>query len=1045
MSEVPAASPLKTIVVKPEVALELGPRDMLLDSTELTQLELFSQLKKPISVEKFPGSIVLRNFQPGDVICRQGEAGSSAFYITKSDDLTAVFSRPLAAPADQVTQPVATAHILAGSTTRARSRSWWQKILPLSKSSNVEAAVPDFIPNDGPSDIDYQTRQADMFEGDVFGEMSCMTHSPRSATVVAARECWMVEFQRNIFDQMQKDAGYRDLVDEIYRQRVLSTHLKKLAFFRDVDDALLAQVRESASLHVHDPGDVICDEQDVSDSVYIVRSGIVQVATGVSAFLKTSLINDWQALASSLIPRSIGPAPDDNPTDTSSSPASPVDDILAAARGGGDKKETPAEEAPKPASPVDDILAAARGGGDKKETPAEEAPKPASAVDDILAAARGGDSESVVVDPEPTEAKDVPAEPGTAGGSAVDDILSAARGSSAESRPSKSRPASAVKSAKSRSTSGPSAEDILAMAAGGSPAETKTENGTSEADDDDESLVSAPSASSDGIEEEIWNWLRPSVQQATTRMAKGEIASEDQDLLVGALNQLVKQRALVSSKSMAEVLQRPEVLPQVTSFPKGIKGAAKDWSELEVRIGNYTALRSIYSGQLPGRQRRSGPPRILGYLARGECFGEMGVLADEPRTASCIAYDHPNDDPGRRPGRVELVRIDATVFRSLLESSPALASRVDALVLERRAELDEQTSIGEFNSWDATPEFRDSGLIQGQNLLLIDLDSCTRCGDCVRACVESHDDGYSRLFLDGPRFDRFLVPSACRQCLNPSCMIGCPVGSIQRGANGQIEIRDWCIGCSLCARQCPYDSIQMHDVGLISENSIGWHYAPASAVGSGNWQSTSQNGRGWQAGNSPFRWTIDLQQSLVESSPDHWQPGSAELAEPIYFKHQIKLESEQLLQTGRIRLHITAQQTVARVWINGAEVELQQDAKQKKKGEFEAELQAMGLLRAGTNTLALELRAPDDASQAPRLADGLTLLSVRLDPVPEMGAITAATADGLVQPSVELVTERAVVCDLCSSLASQQPACVTHCPHDAAMRVDARQYFPTHN
>ena len=34
MSEVPAASPLKTIIVKPEVALELGPRDMLLDSAQ---------------------------------------------------------------------------------------------------------------------------------------------------------------------------------------------------------------------------------------------------------------------------------------------------------------------------------------------------------------------------------------------------------------------------------------------------------------------------------------------------------------------------------------------------------------------------------------------------------------------------------------------------------------------------------------------------------------------------------------------------------------------------------------------------------------------------------------------------------------------------------------------------------------------------------------------------------------------------------------------------------------------------------------------------
>ena len=43
-------------------------------------------------------------------------------------------------------------------------------------------------------------------------------------------------------------------------------------------------------------------------------------------------------------------------------------------------------------------------------------------------------------------------------------------------------------------------------------------------------------------------------------------------------------------------------------------------------------------------------------------------------------------------------------------------------------------------------------------------------------------------------------------------MIGCPVGSINRGDNGEIQIRDWCIGCSLCADQCPYGSIQMNAI-----------------------------------------------------------------------------------------------------------------------------------------------------------------------------------------------------------------------------------------
>jgi Fe-S-cluster-containing hydrogenase component 2 len=94
---------------------------------------------------------------------------------------------------------------------------------------------------------------------------------------------------------------------------------------------------------------------------------------------------------------------------------------------------------------------------------------------------------------------------------------------------------------------------------------------------------------------------------------------------------------------------------------------------------------------------------------------------------------------------------------------------------------------------------------------LIDLERCTRCDECVRACASTHNDGRSRLIREGPRFGNFLVPASCRQCRDPVCMIGCPVGSIHKGATNEIVIEDWCVGCGICAEQCPYGSIHMHE------------------------------------------------------------------------------------------------------------------------------------------------------------------------------------------------------------------------------------------
>jgi len=110
-------------------------------------------------------------------------------------------------------------------------------------------------------------------------------------------------------------------------------------------------------------------------------------------------------------------------------------------------------------------------------------------------------------------------------------------------------------------------------------------------------------------------------------------------------------------------------------------------------------------------------------------------------------------------------------------------------------------------------EFTEQGLYQGQSLLILDLHKCTRCQECVKACAATHG-GITRLLLEGNRVGPYLVPSACRSCHDPLCLVGCPVDAIHRRPGPgthklAIEIDDHCIGCGLCAYNCPFGSIHM--------------------------------------------------------------------------------------------------------------------------------------------------------------------------------------------------------------------------------------------
>jgi Fe-S-cluster-containing hydrogenase component 2 len=168
------------------------------------------------------------------------------------------------------------------------------------------------------------------------------------------------------------------------------------------------------------------------------------------------------------------------------------------------------------------------------------------------------------------------------------------------------------------------------------------------------------------------------------------------------------------------------------------------------------------------------------------------------RTATCAATDF-----------VQLVRIKADDFARMLEEFPEVAEGITEVARARR-QMDlqllgrvQQVSLG---------SFLEQELMQGQNLLLLDLDKCTRCDECVKACQKTHDDGVTRLIRDGLRFENYLVATSCRACLDPLCMTRCPVGSIRRKNTLDIVIEDWCIGCGNCASDCPYGNINVVEV-----------------------------------------------------------------------------------------------------------------------------------------------------------------------------------------------------------------------------------------
>ena len=269
------------------------------------------------------------------------------------------------------------------------------------------------------------------------------------------------------------------------------------------------------------------------------------------------------------------------------------------------------------------------------------------------------------------------------------------------------------------------------------------------------------------------------------------------------LDRLYKERALFSQLKSTPLFRGANDL-FLSGLMEVVELVSCEGDEVIVREGEpVDAVYLVRSGFVKLVQRFGEGDIVVSYLSKGMTLGEVELLVEGlgrwEVTATAVEY-------------AELVKIPDFEFRNLIRLSPEIEDQVWRGATDRIKELG--SAKRDLSRSEFLQTALESGLVQGNSILVIDLETCTRCDDCVRACAATHG-GRPRFVREGSKVDNLLVARSCYHCRDPVCLVGCPTGAIHRAGVGDVvEIdEEICIGCATCASNCPYDAIVMHETG----------------------------------------------------------------------------------------------------------------------------------------------------------------------------------------------------------------------------------------
>lgn len=306
------------------------------------------------------------------------------------------------------------------------------------------------------------------------------------------------------------------------------------------------------------------------------------------------------------------------------------------------------------------------------------------------------------------------------------------------------------------------------------------------------------------------------------------------DALQKQINRIYRERALASYLRATPMFRHlnTEQLARLADQVEFATFGDYDWSGEYKRLAQAGNVRPekepviVQEGDYPNgvvllragfarvSQKSGNGERTLNYVGAGQFFGFREIVQnwrkpDQPVNSQyslrAIGYTHLLIVPTRAMEELVLPTLPQSelpdLFSTERDESPLAAGETPV--------PGKLPDVG----GDVLEFLTENRFFNGTAAMVIDLDRCTRCDDCVRACASTHDNN-PRFLRHGPSSGRLMIANACMHCADPVCMIGCPTGAIHRESfGGQVVINPvTCIGCKACANNCPYEAIRMVDV-----------------------------------------------------------------------------------------------------------------------------------------------------------------------------------------------------------------------------------------